>query len=85
MLLACGPGTEAEPQGQPSDQDVKAQSCVQLYRPQRSSYFDSFPMREDGQVGGCETGPDCIPVCWGQESPYYVHQDYFYCTYCPSP
>jgi hypothetical protein len=91
-LLACGGGAEPalEPQATPDTEsasrpEVTAQACVQLYRPAYTSYWDSFPIRDDGQVGGCETAPDCTTTCWGTDSPYVIHQNFFYCTYCPSP
>ncbi|PTL84283.1 hypothetical protein DAT35_08940 [Vitiosangium sp. GDMCC 1.1324] len=72
----------ASPAPQASTSRVSAQSCTTLWRPRYSSYWTSFPIEVDGQVGGCETHDDCTTTCWGTESPYYIHQDFFYCTAC---
>ncbi|WP_255424202.1 MULTISPECIES: hypothetical protein [unclassified Corallococcus] len=40
-------------------------------------------MRDDGLLGQCELDASCNPTCWGVESAYPVHSDYFYCTHCP--
>lgn len=61
---------------------VSAAACTTLWRPRYSSYWSSFPIEVDGEMGGCETHDDCTTTCWGVETPYYIHQNFFYCTYC---
>jgi hypothetical protein len=90
VLLACGTGTESTaeepvapaPPATESIAPVSAQSCTTLYRPRYTTYWASFPIEVDGQRGGCETFDDCSTVCWGEETQYVMHHDYFYCTYC---
>jgi hypothetical protein len=66
-----------------SGSQVSAMACVTLYRPRYITWWTSFPIEVDGQVGGCETHDDCTTTCWGQESAYQTHSGFFYCTYCP--
>ncbi|GMT98662.1 hypothetical protein KH5H1_27810 [Corallococcus caeni] len=91
-LVACGgdsslegTGNEARPPAVISEKDntVKASACTQYYVPRLTTYWDSYPMRDDGQVGQCELDASCNPTCWGVESAYPVYTDYFYCTHCP--
>ncbi|QRN98013.1 hypothetical protein JRI60_02760 [Archangium violaceum] len=91
FLLACGAGTEpvadesealvSTPSPEQSGQ-VSAQACTTLYRPRYSSYWESFPIQVDGQVGGCETNDDCTVSCWGEQNNNAIHSGFFYCTYC---
>ncbi|WNG50046.1 hypothetical protein F0U60_42430 [Archangium minus] len=98
ILLACGVGPESavdesvspsstgpESSSAPevSESTVSPMACVTLYRPRYSSWWSSFPIEVDGQMGGCETHDDCTTTCWGVETPYYMHEGFFYCTYCP--
>ncbi|MFY0570325.1 hypothetical protein ACN28E_41775 [Archangium lansingense] len=71
-----------EPATEVSDSRVSPMACTTLLRPRYSTYWDSFPIQVDGQVGGCETYDDCTTSCWGTESPYFMHHDFFYCTVC---
>lgn len=80
-LLTSGPESSSAPEV--SESTVSPMACVTLYRPRYSSWWSSFPIEVDGQMGGCETHDDCTTTCWGVETPYYIHQDFFYCTYCP--
>ncbi|WP_257451894.1 hypothetical protein [Archangium lipolyticum] len=92
FLLACGAGTEtvadeptstitSTPATEQSGQ-VSAQACTTLYRPRYSSYWESFPIQVDGQVGACETNDDCTVSCWGEQNNNVIHSGFFYCTYC---
>ena len=97
LLLACGAGPESsadESVTSPpaasdsatevsSDSSVSPMACTTLWRPRYSTYWSSFPIEADGQVGGCETNDDCTTTCWGDtDGPYVIHQSYFYCTAC---
>ncbi len=91
FLLACGAGIEtgadeptvsAPPAAEQSGEQVSAQACTTLYRPRSSTYWQSFPIEVDGQVGGCETNDDCTVSCWGEQNNNAIHSGFFYCTYC---
>ncbi len=88
-LMACGgEAAPAAPDATPaevsqgSDAPVSAQACTTLRRPRTSSYWESFPIQPDGQVGGCETADDCTVTCWGEQTRNVIHSALFECTSC---
>lgn len=89
-LLACGSeagmegGVEAAPPQNASEvRTVSANACTQYYVPRHTTYWDSFPMRDDGLMGQCELDEACNPTCWGVETQYAHSWGWFYCTHCP--
>ncbi|NNB84147.1 hypothetical protein HJC10_02915 [Corallococcus exiguus] len=82
-LVACGGDSSLEGTGNEVRGSVTASACTQHYVPRLTTYWTSLPMQADGQVGECELDASCNPTCWGVESAYPVHTDYFYCTHCP--
>ncbi|MHA7632971.1 hypothetical protein [Corallococcus sp. M7] len=90
-LVACGgdsgldgAGNEAPRPAVASESggSVKASACTTYYVPRLTTYWDSYPMRDDGLLGQCELDASCNATCWGVESAYPVYTDYFYCTRC---
>ena len=95
FLVACGGDVDVNEEGAvltpaeaaqeavaPSG-EVSAQACTTLYRPRITTYWTSFPIEREGQLGRCVTANDCTVTCTGESSQYALNSQFFYCTYCP--
>jgi len=95
FIIACGGGMEQDEAGAvpgspeavrdavSAPGDVSSQACTTLYRPRLTTYWTSFPIEVEGQVGRCVTAEDCSVTCVGETSQYPISSQFFYCTYCP--
>ncbi|WIG97073.1 hypothetical protein [Myxococcus sp. SDU36] len=91
VLVACGEGVDLNeegaiptaPEAVSAPAEVSAQACTTLYRPRVTTYWTSFPIEREGQVGRCTTASDCSVTCVGETSQYAINGQFFYCTYCP--
>ncbi|SDE47818.1 MULTISPECIES: hypothetical protein [Myxococcus] len=95
FLVACGEGVDLNEEGAipttpeaaqeavSAPAEVSAQACTTLYRPRITTYWTSFPIEIEGQVGRCTTASDCTVTCVGETSQYAINSQFFYCTYCP--
>ena len=79
--LPASPDTAQEAASAPAE--VSSQACTTLYRPRITTYWTSFPIEVEGQIGMCTTAADCSVTCVGETSQYALNSQFFYCTYCP--